>query len=179
MQALLAVSRGIDAVSRAFGVVATALVFLSCMICAGNAFSRYLLSISSNAWLEIQWQLFAGIFLLGAAQVLKVNEHVRVDVIYGGLSDRSKLWVDVFGLVVFLLPAAILIAWLGWPFFHLSYVRNEMSANAGGLPIWPVKLLLPLGFALLALQGVSELIKRVAALRGVIRIQTTYEKPLQ
>ena len=140
---------------------------------------RYAFSISSNAWLEIQWQMFAGIFLLGAPYVLQVNEHVRVDLIYGGASARTKLWIDVFGLILFLFPATLLIAVLGVPFFLSSFHEGEMSANAGGLPLWPVKLLLPVGFGLILLQGVSELIKRVAGLAGVLDVIPAYEKPLQ
>jgi TRAP-type mannitol/chloroaromatic compound transport system permease small subunit len=140
---------------------------------------RYLFDISSNAWLEIQWQMFAGMFLLGAAHVLKLNEHVRVDVIYGGLSPRRKLWVDTLGLIFFLFPACILVVWFGWPWFLRSFAAGEISANAGGLPLWPVKFLLPLGFMLLFLQGVAELIKRIAALQGTYAIETTYEKPVQ
>jgi TRAP-type mannitol/chloroaromatic compound transport system permease small subunit len=169
----------IDRVNRMFAIVAAILVFLSCMISAGNAGSRYLLSISSNAWLEIQWQMFAGIFLLGAPYVLKLNEHVRVDIIYGGRSDRTKLWIDVFGIIFFLFPATAVMAYMGFGFFEASYIRGEMSSNAGGLPLWPVKLLLPLGFVLLFLQGISELIKRIAALRGDEAMAVTYEKPLQ
>ena len=151
----------------------------SCLISAGNAISRYLFSVSSNAWLEIQWQMFAGIFLLGAPYVFQINEHVRVDIFYGGASARRKLWIDVFGIVLFLFPATLVIALLGWPFFWESFSSGEHSANAGGLILWPVKLLLPLGFALVFLQGVSELIKRIMGLRGVVELVPAYEKPLQ
>jgi TRAP-type mannitol/chloroaromatic compound transport system permease small subunit len=179
MAALLAISSGIDRISRFFGIIASVLVLLSCLISAGNAASRYLFSISSNAWLEIQWQMFAGIFLLGSAHVLKLNEHVRVDILYGGRSDRAKLWIDVFGIVLFLFPATLMMGYEGLSFFHISFGRGEMSSNAGGLPLWPVKMLLPLGFFLLLLQGVSELIKRIAALQGTAELTPAYEKPLQ
>lgn len=149
------------------------------MISAVNAFSRYAFSISSNAWLEIQWQMFAGIFLLGAPYVLKLNEHVRVDIIYGSRSDRTKLWIDVFGIIFFLFPATIMMTVMGFEFFATSFGQGEISSNAGGLPVWPVKALLPLGFALMFLQGISELIKRVAALRGDTALAPVYEKPLQ
>lgn len=149
------------------------------MISAANALSRYALSISSNAWLEIQWQMFAGIFLLGAPYVLKLNEHVRVDILYGGRSDRTKLWIDVFGIIFFLFPVTAMMGFMGFEFFATSFGQGEMSSNAGGLPVWPVKALLPLGFALMFLQGVSELIKRIAALRGDMSFAPTYEKPLQ
>ncbi len=179
MGALLPLSGLIDRMNRAFAVVAAVLVFTSCMISAGNAMSRYAFSISSNAWLEIQWQMFAGIFLLGAPYVLKLNEHVRVDIIYGSRSDRTKLWIDVFGIVLFLFPATAMMAYMGYGFFETSFVRGEMSSNAGGLPLWPVKAILPLGFALLFLQGISELIKRIGALQGQADLLVTYEKPLQ
>lgn len=160
-------------------MIASVLVLLSCLISAGNAASRYLFSLSSNAWLEIQWQMFAGIFLLGAPYVLRLNEHVRVDILYGSYPPRTKLWVDVFGILFFLFPAAVMMSFEGWSFFITSYGRGEMSSNAGGLPLWPVKALMPFGFALLVLQGVSELIKRIAALRGLGVVSPTYEKPLQ
>ncbi len=177
--ALLALSGLIDRMNRGFGMIASVLVLTSCLISAGNAASRYILSISSNAWLEIQWQMFAGIFLLGAPYVLKLNEHVRVDILYGGYSNRTKLWVDVFGIIFFLFPAAFMMMVEGFAFFETSFARGEMSSNAGGLPLWPVKALLPLGFALILLQGLSELIKRIAALQGMGDMSPSYEKPLQ
>jgi TRAP-type mannitol/chloroaromatic compound transport system permease small subunit len=179
MQPLLALSGGIDRISKFFAIVAAVLVLASCLISAVNALMRYAFDISSNAWLEIQWQMFAGIFLLGTAHVLKLNEHVRVDIFYGSASPRAKLWIDTLGLIFFLFPACILILWFGVPWFLRSFNAGEMSANAGGLPLWPVKFLLPFGFFLLLLQGISELIKRVAALRGVVQLSTDYEKPVQ
>ncbi len=181
MAGLLALSHVIDRVSWFAGIVASWFVFLACMISAGNAVSRYLFSASSNAWLEIQWQLFAGTFLLGAAWVFKLNEHVRVDLFYGSRSERAKLWIDVFGLIVFYFPAILTILFMAWPFFTTSFRSGEVSSNAGGLILWPVKMLLPLGFGLLVLQGLSELIKRVAALRGEAPAGevAVYEKPLQ
>jgi TRAP-type mannitol/chloroaromatic compound transport system permease small subunit len=181
MTAALAVSRGIDRLSHWAGIAASWLVLLACLISATNAGSRYLFSVSSNAWLEIQWQMFAGIFLLGTACVLKLNEHVRVDLLYGSQSERAKLWTDVVGFIFFFFPAVIFILYLGWPFFLNSFLSGEMSSNAGGLILWPSKLLLPLGFALLALQGVSEFVKRIAALRGTMPASelAAYEKPLQ
>jgi TRAP-type mannitol/chloroaromatic compound transport system permease small subunit len=179
VDALLRFSRVVDAVNERFGWIANWLVLLACFISAGNAASRYAFSMSSNAWLEIQWYMFSGMFLLGASYTLKVNEHVRVDLIYANVSDRTRLWIDVFGLILFLLPATIMLAWMTWPFFYESWIRDEMSGNAGGLIRWPVKLLLPIGFALLSLQGLSELIKRIAALRGLIRLETKYEAPQQ
>jgi TRAP-type mannitol/chloroaromatic compound transport system permease small subunit len=155
---------------------------LSCAISAGNATIRYGMNYSSNAWLEVQWYLFAGIVMLGASYTLLRNEHVRVDLVFGNLSPRARLWVDVFGLVLFLLPAMVLLAWMTWPFFLDSFLRNEDSSNAGGLLRWPVKILLPLGFLLLSLQGMSELIKRVALLRGEqpdAEVVTEYHRPDQ
>jgi TRAP-type mannitol/chloroaromatic compound transport system permease small subunit len=179
VQALLAVSRAIDWVNARLGAVASWLVLIACLISAGNAASRYVLSMSSNAWLEIQWYMFSGIFLLGASYTLKLNEHVRVDLVYAYISPRARLWVDVFGLICFLLPATIILAKMTWPFFLDSWVRDEQSNNAGGLMRWPVKLLMPVGFAFLTAQGVSELIKRFAALAGMIALETRYDRPLQ
>ena len=127
---------------------------------------RYGFSDSSNAWLEIQWYLFAAMFMLGAPYTLRMNEHVRVDILYGSVSPRVQLWIDLLGGILFLMPATIIIGWMSWPIFVDSFVSGEVSNNAGGLIRWPVKLLLPLGFGLLALQGISEIIKRIAALTG-------------
>jgi TRAP-type mannitol/chloroaromatic compound transport system permease small subunit len=179
VDAALRVAAFIDRISRFFAMIAAVLVLLSCVISAGNALSRYAFSISSNAWLEIQWQMFAGIFLLGSAHVLKLNEHVRVDIIYMGRSPRTKLWIDVFGIIFFLVPVTVMMIWMGEFFFQDSFRVGEMSSSAGGLPLWPVKALLPFGFFLLLLQGIAELIKRIAGLQGDARYQTAYEKPLQ
>jgi len=168
MAPLLAFSRAIDRLNNATGHLADWAVLLSCAISAGNAFVRYGISYSSNAWLEVQWYLFAAIVMLGCSNTLFRNEHVRVDLVYGALGHRAKLWVDVLGTIVFLLPATALLAWMTWPFFLDAFVRDEMSGNAGGLVRWPVKLLIPIGFGLLALQGASELIKRIAFLCGRI-----------
>ena len=179
MTGLLKLSRAIDAVNLVFGRIAEWLVLLAALISAGNATSRYLFSISSNAWLEIQWYMFGGMVLLGAAHTLKLNEHVRVDLIYMSVSRRTQLWIDFLGLICFLMPAMLVLAWISWPVFLDSFLQNEHSSNAGGLIRWPVKLLLPLGFALIALQGISEIIKRWAALRGDLKLDLRYEKPLQ
>ncbi|MDO6964187.1 TRAP transporter small permease subunit [Rhizobium alvei] len=179
MEALLSFSRGIDAVSRKLGQFADYLVLLCSLISAGNAIVRYLFSYSSNGWLEIQWYMFAAIVLLGASYTLKMNEHVRVDLFYGSVSDRTRLFIDIFGIIFFLLPVTAYFAWACWPFFYGSYLEGEMSPNASGLIRWPVKLVLVIGFAFLFLQGVSELIKRLAALFGKVAIDTKYEKPLQ
>lgn len=179
MSLLLAISRLIDAISRFVGKIAEFLVLLCCLISAGNAIIRYTFNYSSNGWLEIQWYLFAFVVILGASHTLRNNEHVRVDLFYGSASERGKLWIDVFGLAFLLLPACIFLTWLSWPFFVLSYQEGEISSNAGGLIRWPVKLMLPMGFGLLVLQGISELIKRISALTGRVQIETKYEKPLQ
>lgn len=179
MKPLLAFSRVVDAFNERLSVVANWLVLLSCLISAGNAFSRYAFSISSNAWLEIQWYMFAAMVMLGTSYTLKKNEHVRVDIVFSNLSTRKQIGVDIFGSILFLLPAAIIMAYLSWPIFHNSWTENEISANAGGLIRWPVKVLLPVGFALLALQGISELIKRIAMLTGHMEANLHYERPLQ
>lgn len=176
---LLAISRAIDALNSKFGVVANYLVLLAALISAGNAASRYLFSASSNGWLEIQWYMFAGMVLLGAPYTLKMNEHVRVDLIYGMASERTRIWIDIIGGIFFLLPICIILAYFTWPWFLESWTISEESSNAGGLIRWPVKLLLPVGFVLMALQGVSEIIKRIAALEHVIDADFKYEKPLQ
>ena len=179
MRALLRLSGAIDGVNERFGRIADWCVLLACLISAGNALVRYGFSFSSNAWLEIQWYLFAAMFMLGAPYTLKRNEHVRVDVIYGNLSPRLKFWVDLLGGILFLMPPVLIIGWMSWPLFYDSWQSGEVSSNAGGLIRWPVKLLLPLGFGLLALQGFSEIIKRIAALRGYEGGVAEYEKPLQ
>lgn len=179
MQAFIAISRAIDRVSEVIGKFAGYLVLACCLVSAGNAVIRYAFNYSSNAWLEIQWYMFAFIVLMGAAHTLRANEHVRVDLIYGAISPRARLWVDVIGIILFLIPACLYLAWLSWPVFLLSWEQMEISSNAGGLIRWPVKFIIFAGFALIALQGLSELIKRIAGLRGVIDIDTKYEKPLQ
>ena len=179
MKLCLGLSRAIDAMNERIGTIADWLVLLACLISAGNAFSRYAFNISSNAWLEIQWYLFAGMVMLGASYTLQVNGHVRVDVFYSRYSERARLWLDLLGGILFLLPMAAIIGWLSWPLFMNSYAVGEISANAGGLLRWPVKILIPLGFLLLALQGVSEIIKRASALTGRIRLDARYDRPAQ
>lgn len=179
MSVLLRLSRAIDWLNARFGVIANWLVLLACLISAGNAGSRYVFSVSSNGWLEIQWYMFGAMVLLGAPYTLKANEHVRVDLIYGLASERARIWIDIVGGLLFLLPICAILIYFTWPWFVDSWKINEVSANAGGLVRWPVKLMLPVGFALLALQGVSEIIKRVAALEHVVDIEFKYEKPVQ
>jgi len=179
MERWLALSRGIDALNEKFGWVADWLVLLSCAISAANAFSRYAFSISSNAWLEIQWYMFGALVLLGASYTLKRNEHVRVDIVYSNISTRKQIWVDIIGGALFMLPATIILAYLSWPVFYNSWLQGEVSTNAGGLVRWPIKIFLPIGFALLSLQGISELIKRIAMLTGHMKADLHYERPLQ
>ena len=179
MNALLSLSRIIDHANRRLSTIASWLVLLCCLISAGNALSRYGLNLSSNAWLEIQWYLFAAMFMLGASYTLCKNEHVRVDVFYAHVSTRKQIWIDLIGGLLFLLPAAAILAWLSWPVFYNSWMQGEMSSNAGGLIRWPVKLFLPLGFGLLVLQGLSEVIKRIAMLTGHLAPNLHYERPLQ
>ena len=168
MNFLLALSRAIDALNRRVGHAVYWLILAAVLVSAGNAMSRYLFDISSNAWLELQWYLFSAVFLLAAGYALLHNEHVRIDVIFGHLPPRLRAWIDLIGGVFFLLPMAIIIMALSWPMFVDSYRLNEYSSDAGGLLRWPVKLLIPVGFLLLALQGVSEIIKRIAFLLGHI-----------
>ena len=169
----------IDTLNERVGYLANWAVLLSCLISAGNAMVRYAFDISSNAWLEVQWYLFASVVMLGAAYTFKKNEHVRVDILYTMLSDRGKLWLDLIGTVVFLIPVCVVITYMSWPIFTDSWFGNEMSSNAGGLIRWPFKILLPIGFALVTLQGLSEIIKRAAALHGDVKLDIHYERPVQ
>ncbi len=179
MNALLRLAAAIDAMNDRLGTVANGMVLAACLISAGNAMMRYAFDLSSNAWLEVQWYLFAGVVMLGASQTLRLNEHVRVDILYMLLPERGREWLDLAGTALFLVPSMLVIAWLSWPFFMQSWSIQEMSTNAGGLVRWPVKLLLPAGFVLVALQGVSEIIKRAAALHGDVRFDSRYERPVQ
>ena len=168
MKFLLSVSRLIDALNERIGRIVYWLVLVMVLVSAGNAISRYALSIASNAWLELQWYLFAAVFLLCSGYTLRHNEHIRIDVIAGNLSRRAQMWIDIFGTLFFLLPMAAFITWLSWPIFMNAWNSNEISGSAGGLIRWPARLLVPVGFCLLSLQGVSELIKRIAFLKGLI-----------
>jgi TRAP-type mannitol/chloroaromatic compound transport system permease small subunit len=202
MKALLALARGIDRLNDRLAGLAAWAVLASCLISAGNALVRYGLSYSANAYLEIQWYCFAVCVMLGAAQVLRLNEHVRVDLVYSRVSSRAKVGIDLFGLLVFLLPVMGYAAWLSWQFFLVKLTTGmapddavaslgllgytlkllssgEVSANAGGLIRWPAALMLPLGFAMVWLQGLAEVIKRLAWLRHAFEMDTHYERPLQ
>jgi TRAP-type mannitol/chloroaromatic compound transport system permease small subunit len=171
VKALLGLARAIDALNERVGRVVIWLVLVATLISAGNALARYTLGASSNAWLEIQWYLFGAIFLLAAGHTLKHNGHVRIDIFYNRLGPRGQAWIDLAGGLLFLLPMAGLLAWLAWPMFLDAWTTHEMSPDAGGLVRWPVKLLLPAGFALLALQGIAETIKRVGVLTGDLVLQ--------
>lgn len=177
MTALLAVSKAIDTLNEWVGRAVRWLVLVMTLVSAGNALARYGLSMSSNAWLEIQWYLFAAVFLLAAGYTLKHNGHVRIDLVYGHVSPRGQAWIDLLGGVLFLLPLTLLMVWLSWPGFFDSFRSGEMSPDAGGLIRWPVRLTVPLGFLLLALQAASEVIKRIAFLRGQTTLTT--EKPTE
>lgn len=203
MQALLWVSRQIDRVSYVAGLVAVWLVLLAALISAFNALARYSVGAlvyigqnsptfaSSSTWLfdlyrgnsnilgDMQLAMFSGMVMLGAAWTLKMNEHVRVDLIYSNVSPRARLWMDLIGIALFLVPICLLMIYLTWPWFLESWQNEEMSSNAGGLPRWPAKLMLPLGFALVLLQGVSEAIKCILALTTNYKREHHYEKPVQ
>lgn len=179
MNALLAFSRAVDWLTDRFGSVAKWAVILSCFISAANAIVRYTFDYSSNGFLEVQWYMFAACVMFGAAQVLRVNEHVRVDVFYGRYSGKTQVLIDLFGLVFFLLPVMVVMLYLSTPLFLKMFESHEMSSQAGGLVRWPAMLTLPLGFALMILQGLSEIIKRIAWLMHKIELDIHYERPLQ
>jgi TRAP-type mannitol/chloroaromatic compound transport system permease small subunit len=168
MKALLAFSRFIDALNERIGKATSWLILAAVLISTGNAIVRYSINYSSNAWLEVQWYLFSFVFLFCAGYTLLHNQHVRIDVVTGRFSGRVKAWIDILGTLLFLMPMAITIMWLSWPVFMDAWRSNEVSTNAGGLMVWPGRLMLPVGFFFLILQGFSELIKRVAFLRGMI-----------
>lgn len=175
MQPLLSLSKWIDALNERIGLAVSWALLAAVLICSGNALVRYLLNTSSNAWLEIQWYLFGAMFLLASAYTLKRNEHVRIDVVVGRFSKRTKVWIDIFGFVFFLMPAVILILYFGLPYALESVHNQEVSSNAGGLIVWPAKVLIPIGFLMLALQGLSELIKRAGFLMGLVEA-SAFEK---
>ncbi len=179
MKSLLPLAHAIDSLNTYLGKFAIWAVFVSCMVSAGNACMRYMFDMSSNAWLEVQWYLFAVTVMLGAAFVLRLNEHVRVDVLYGRASGTRKAKIDLFGMIFFLMPAALLMVWMSWPWFWDSFIHQEMSSNAGGLIRWPIKLLVPVGFFMLCIQGLSEIVKRICFLNGTYEMDLQYERPLQ
>ena len=168
MKLMLAMAQAVDAFNERVGKLTHWLILVAVLISAGNAVTRYSLDMSSNAWLEVQWYLFSAVFLFCAGYTLLHNQHVRIDIVSGRFSRRVQTWIEIFGTVFFLLPMAILILWLSWPVFVDAWRSNEVSTNAGGLAVWPARLMLPIGFLLLVLLGFSELIKRIAFLRGLI-----------
>jgi TRAP-type mannitol/chloroaromatic compound transport system permease small subunit len=168
VDAALRVSGWIDRLNEAIGKTVYWLILVAVLISAGNAVIRKAFDVSSNAWLELQWQLFGAVFMLAAAYTFLKNEHIRIDIVNSLFPKRVRDWIDLLGHLLFLMPFVILMMIDGWPFFTASYRINEQSLNAGGLPQWPAKLLIPVGFFLLFLQGISEIIKRVAVMRGLI-----------
>jgi len=168
MQALLKFSRGVDRLNAFVGRWVLWLILASTVISGVNAVTRKAFNLSSNAYLEIQWYFFAAAFLLAAGYTLLHGEHVKIDVIYGKLSRRTQNWIDILGFSLFLIPVCLVMLWYGWPFFLQGFHSGEMSQNAGGLVRWPVYLMIPLGFGLLLLQGLSELVKRIAFHKGLI-----------
>ncbi|WP_274627716.1 TRAP transporter small permease subunit [Arvimicrobium flavum] len=166
MAGLIALSRAIDRLNEIVGKWVAWLILVSILVSAGNAVIRKTFNISSNAWLELQWYLFGAAFLLAAAYTLKQNEHIRIDIVYGMFSRRVQHWIDLFGHVFFLMPFVLLMIYYFVPYVSLSFRSGEVSTNAGGLILWPAKALLLIGFTLLGLQGVSEIIKKIAVMRG-------------
>ena len=181
MDRLLRFSEFVDRLNAWIGRNVAWLGLAAVLVCTVSAVARYALNIGSNAWLEMQWYLNSAVFLLVAGYTLKRNEHVRVDLLYMTLGRRGQLWIDILGTVIFLFPTCLILAWLSWPFFMQAYNVNEHSSNAGGLLRWPIKIVLPVGFVLVALQGISETIKRVAFLNGVPveSLEAHYERPTQ
>lgn len=177
MRSMLALARLIDAINDRVGRAVAWLVLAAVLVSSGNAASRYAFSLSSNAWLEIQWYLFSAIFLLAAGYTLRHDAHVRIDVLHGRYSPRARAWVDILGGLFFLMPMALLILYFSWFVFMQSYTGHEISGDAGGLVRWPVKLLMPLGFGLLVLQGLSQIVKRIAFLRGAAPLEETTKRP--
>ena len=164
----LSFSRFIDQLNEKIAGWISWALLAAVLICTGNALIRYTFNMSSNAWLEIQWYLYAALFMLASPHTLKRDEHVRIDVITGRFSRRTQVWIDLFGFLLFLLPFCAVVLYYGIPFARVSIASAEMSSNAGGLIVWPAKLLVPLGFGFLALQAISDVIKRIAFLAGRI-----------
>jgi TRAP-type mannitol/chloroaromatic compound transport system permease small subunit len=179
MRPLLAVSAAIDLINEKIGYLCNFLVLAACIVSAANAMIRYAFGYSSNGWLELQWYMFAILVMFGASYTFKRNEHVRVEIFYLFLSERGQLRLDLIGTLFFLIPSCLLLAYLSWPFALQAYAVGEMSGNAGGLIRWPIKFVIPFGFVMLAFQGVSEVIKRIAALQGQLTIDAKYERPTQ
>ncbi|TKA94176.1 TRAP transporter small permease subunit [Cereibacter changlensis] len=174
MQGLLGLSRFIDRMNEIIGKSVAWLILIAILVSAVNAVIRKIFNVSSNSWLELQWYLFGAAFLLAAAYTLKQNEHIRIDIVYGAFPRRVQHWIDLMGHLLFLMPFTLLMIWYFVPYVSLSYRNGEVSNNAGGLTIWPAKALLLIGFSMLALQGISEIIKKIAVMRGVIDDPTPF-----
>jgi TRAP-type mannitol/chloroaromatic compound transport system permease small subunit len=174
MNALLAFARAVDRVNELIGKIFAWAILAAIIVSAGNAVIRKTFNVSSNAWLELQWYLFGAAFLLAAAYTLKQNEHIRVDIVYGMWSRRTQHWIDLLGHLFFLMPFVLLMISYFWPYFLLSYRNGETSSSAGGLLIWPAKSLLLIGFVMLGLQGVSEIIKKIGVMSGAIPDPTPF-----
>lgn len=169
MQAWLGISRGIDRVNALIGKASMWFILASVLISAGNAIIRKLApTYASNAWLELQWYLFGAAFMGAAAYTLQQNEHIRIDIFYASRNRRTQHWIDLLGHIFFLLPFTVLMAWLLWPYFWQSYLTGQISTNAGGLLIWPARAILFAGFVMLVFQAFSEIIKKIAVMRGLI-----------
>lgn len=168
MQALLALTRGIDRVNAFIGKAVIWLILLAVLVSAGNAVSRKLFDLSSNAWLELQWYLFGAAFMGAAAYTLQQNEHIRIDVFYASRSRKTQHWIDLLGHIFFLLPFAVLMAWLLWPYTFQAFYSGQVSTNAGGLIIWPARAILLVGFIMLVLQALAEIVKKIAVMQGLI-----------
>lgn len=179
MRPLLALSNSIDWLNEKLGGICNWLVLAACVVSAANAMIRYAFGYSSNSWLELQWYMFAIFVMFGASYTFKKNEHVRVEILYLMLSERGQLRLDLIGTLCFLIPSCLLLSYLSWPFFMQAYVVGETSSNAGGLLRWPIKIMIPLGFGLLALQGVAEIIKKTAVALGLREPVKLYERPVQ
>lgn len=174
MGGLLAVSHGIDRMNEFIGKAVSWLILIAVLVSATNAIIRKVFSVSSNAWLEMQWYLFGAAFLLAAAYTLKQNEHVRIDIVYGMFSRRVQHWIDLLGHLLFLMPFVLAMLWMLTPYVLKSVLNGEISTNSGGLIIWPAKSLLLIGFILLGLQGISEIVKKIAVMRGIIPDPTPF-----
>ena len=168
MEAALRLSAGIDRLNETIGRSVYWLILVAVIVSTVNAIVRKAFDVSSNAWLELQWQLFGAVFMLAAAYTLLKNEHIRIDIVNSRFPKAVRDWIDLLGHVLFLMPFVLLMLYDGWPFFVASWRINEQSMNAGGLPQWPAKFLIPVGFLLLFLQGISEIIKRIAVMQGRI-----------
>lgn len=174
MNGLLALSRGIDRINETIGKSVAWLILVAIIVSAANATIRKVFNTSSNAWLELQWYLFGAAFMLASAYTLKQNEHIRIDIVYGAFSRRVQHWIDLLGHILFLMPIVLLMVWLLTPYTLQAIRSGEMSSNAGGLIIWPARAILLVGFVLLAFQGISEIIKKIAVMRGVIPDPTPF-----